>query len=231
LVVANLEGPITNEASKSVGTAPGAAGNYTFTFPTSTAQLLFSYNIRMVNLGNNHIWNFGASGVRSTIEFLEKAGVEYFGNPLDSNMATKDIHGVSLAFINYNEFGGSATTTIEQIQEARIQGRLPIVYTHWGVEYATTSPEYIRTIARSFVDSGAEIVIGSHPHVVEEREFYREKYIYYSLGNLFFDQYWNSDVRRGLMLNVDFDSSGVRFIEEISVELQRDRRTCPLNNA
>jgi poly-gamma-glutamate synthesis protein (capsule biosynthesis protein) len=182
----------------------------------------------MVNIGNNHIENFGTSGVRSTKQALEDAQVEYFGDPIDDGVAEKDFGDVHLSLINYNEFGGSATATIQHIQEARAQGRLAVVYTHWGVEYATTSPEYIRTLARTFVDSGAEIVIGSHPHVVEEREFYRDKYIYYSLGNLIFDQYWNDDVRRGLMLNVDFDSTGVRYVEEIPVELMRDRRTCPV---
>lgn len=53
LVVANLEGPITSHASKSVGSKVGGGGNYTFTFPTSTADLLFRHNIRIVNLGNN----------------------------------------------------------------------------------------------------------------------------------------------------------------------------------
>ncbi|MEK7133452.1 MAG: CapA family protein [Patescibacteria group bacterium] len=228
LVVANLEGPITDKPSKSMGTPPGSDGNYTFTFPTSTAALLAAHNIRLVNIGNNHIKNFGTSGVRSTISALDDARVKYFGDPLDHTVAAEDFGDIHLAFINYNEFGGNTTTTIRQIEDARMAGTLPIVYTHWGVEYATTSPEYIRTLARRFIDAGAEIVVGSHPHVVEEREFYREKYIYYSLGNFIFDQYWNGDVRRGLVLNVAFDKAGVQYVEEIPVELGRDRRTCPL---
>ena len=216
LVVANLEGPITDNASKSMGTAPGADGNYTFTFPTSTPALLFAHNIRLVNIGNNHIENFGLDGVRSTIAALSGARIDYFGDTIDRTMEAKDIGGVPLAFINYNEFvGGAASTTVMQIQAAREQGMLPIVYAHWGIEYATTSPARIRVLARLFVDSGAELIIGSHPHVIEEREFYREKYIYYSLGNLIFDQYFDEDVRRGLMVRVVFDARGVQYVERV----------------
>lgn len=241
LVVANLEGPITGHVSKSIGSTPGGEFNYTFTFPTSTAPLLAAHGVAMVNLGNNHIANFGAAGIASTTEALAASGVGYFGNPPEYATASGSFGGVRLAFINYNEFGPStgstgspqtgpgqaASTTIRQIREARAAGELPIVYTHWGVEYATTSSVYIRELAHQFIDAGAEIVIGSHPHVVEEREFYREKYIYYSLGNFIFDQYWSDDVRHGLLVEVEFTPAGVEWVQEIPLELGRDRRTCP----
>lgn len=238
-VIANLEGPITEHRSKSAGSTPGGEFNYTFTFPTSTAALLKRHNVSLVNLGNNHITNFGVSGLSSTTELLKAAGVGYFGLPAMSahaeqagdppayNVAAGSFGGVRLAFINYNEFGGDATTTRKQIRDARAAGELPVVYTHWGVEYATTSSAYSRELAHSFIDAGAEIVIGSHPHVVEEREFYKGKYIYYSLGNFIFDQYWNDDVRHGLLIKVAFTSNGVEWVQEIPVELGRDRRTCP----
>ena len=228
LVVANLEGPITSNASKSVGSIPGSAANYVFTFATSTAALLREHGIRMVNLGNNHILNFHNAGVRSTIRYLSAAGVDYFGDPLSFRVATSSVGGVHLAFINYNEFGGDTQTTIRQIKEARASGLIPVVYTHWGVEYATTSPLRLRRLAHEFVDAGAEIVFGSHPHVVEEREIYGGKYIYYSLGNLIFDQYWNDDVSHGLMVKVAFDARGVMSVQDIPVALSRDRRTCPV---
>jgi poly-gamma-glutamate capsule biosynthesis protein CapA/YwtB (metallophosphatase superfamily) len=228
LVVANLEGPITATSSRSVGSAVGAPDNFTFTFPSSTAELLRAHHIRIVNIGNNHILNFGNDGVRSTISALTSAGVGYFGDPLSATVAAGSFDGVPLAFINYNEFvnHGEASTTLSQIREARAAGQIPIVYTHWGVEYATTSPERIHTLAHEFVDAGAAIVIGSHPHVVEEHEMYNGVPIYYSLGNFIFDQYWNDDVRHGLLLRVTVTAQGVGALEEIPVELEHDRRTC-----
>lgn len=234
-VVANLEGPITEHASVSATSTPGGKSNYTFTFATSTAPLLFNHNIRVVNLGNNHILNFGTAGVRATVSELEKAGVWYFGDPIYNTIYIEPVFSpIVFAFINYNEFGptsspaSAASTTVENIQSVRKTGALPIVYAHWGIEYATTSSAYSRELAHSFVDAGAELVVGSHPHVVEEHEIYNGKYIYYSLGNFIFDQYFNDDVRTGLLLKVTFDHKGVAAIKEIPIHLETDRRTCPV---
>ena len=118
--------------------------------------------------------------------------------------------------------------TLGQVGAARAAGEIPIVYAHWGIEYATTSPEYVRELARSFIDAGAELVVGSHPHVVEESEIYKGNTIYYSLGNFIFDQYFSEDVRNGLLLEAVFNSSGVAAIKEIPIKLEHDRRTCPM---
>lgn len=235
LVVANLEGPITTNPSTSELSSPGDSNNYTFTFPLSTADLLVAHNIRLVNIGNNHIENFGNDGVRSTIATLTHSGVDYFGDPISFHEATTTINSIPLAFINYNEFGpsdggrasGNASTTLHQIRDARAEGFIPVVYTHWGIEYEVANDNQ-KSLAHQFVDAGAEIVIGSHPHVVQEHEVYKGKYIYYSLGNLIFDQYWDDAVRHGLMLQITFGPTGIETVKEISVELEHDRRTCEI---
>jgi poly-gamma-glutamate synthesis protein (capsule biosynthesis protein) len=230
LVVANLEGPITATSSRSVGSAIGSEENFVFTFPLSTAALLASHRIGVVNLGNNHVTNFGEDGVRSTIRALTDAGVGYFGDPLSQAVAAREVRGVHLAFINYNEFEPSSTasTTVAQIGEARARGDVAIVYAHWGIEYATTSAPYMHVLAHEFADAGAALVVGSHPHVVQEHEAYHGAYIYYSLGNFIFDQYWSDAVRHGLVLQVTFTPQGLQSIKEIPVELEHDRRTCPV---
>ena len=233
LVVANLEGPITSNSSESVDSVMGAPQNYVFTFPTTTGAILYAHNIRVVNLGNNHIDNFGTDGEISTVEALNDAHVDYFGDPASSTVAKKVISGVPLAFINYNQFikpghgGTSASTTVEQIIAARKDGYVPVVYTHWGIEYATSSPLFVHVLAHEFIDAGAEIVIGSHPHVVEESEIYNGKHIYYSLGNLVFDQYFAEGVQHGLMIEVHFDPHGVRSVKEIKINTLKSGITCP----
>ncbi|MDP3646354.1 MAG: CapA family protein [bacterium] len=232
LVVANLEGPITENRSVSATSTVGDPNNFTFTFAPEIAPLLHEHNIRMVNLGNNHISNFGVDGVRSTLAALDGSHVGYFGDPIDFSVAEHEIRGIHFAFINYNEFsvegrfasGGGAIT---HIREARAKGEIPVVYTHWGDEYVAAK-DSDKELARQFIDSGAEIVIGSHPHVVQGHEVYKGKHIYYSLGNFIFDQYWDDDVSHGLALEVRFKATGVESVREIPVELLRDRRTCPL---
>ncbi len=226
-VVGNLEGPITPNPSKSVGSAVGSHNNFVFTFPEYVAPLMKRHNIRAVSLGNNHIYNFGSEGVRDTVQSLKEQGIGYFGEPGEQSVSEIESEGVPLTFIGYNEFDGgwSAETTISQIEAARTKGRLPIVFSHWGDEYKPASKRQ-KDLAHRFIDAGAEIVIGAHPHVIQESEKYKEKYIYYSLGNFIFDQYWNEAVRTGLMVTVSFEPSGVVAVKEAKVELGRDRRTC-----
>lgn len=231
LAVANLEGPITHNQSVSEGSVVDTPENYTFTFAPEVATLLHAHNIRLVNLGNNHILNFGLVGEGMTKDYLHAAGVDYFGDTKNNTVAYVDVRGVQLAFINYNEFAPegwreNASTTLAQITEARARGFLPVVYTHWGDEYKTTAPERLQILARQFVDTGAEMVIGSHPHVVEQSEVYEGKYIYYSLGNFIFDQYFLPEVQRGLLLSIRFAPQGVVAVAEIPTVLSRDRRTC-----
>ncbi len=229
LVVANLEGPITPYPSISVGSIIGSGDNFTFTFPTTTATLLKRHNISVVNVGNNHILNFGDEGVHQTKRWLEEAGVQYFGDPHGSEhdrVARREVNGILFSFISWSDWtGGKRDAVLAQIALERSWGRLPIVYTHWGEEYVSPS-ERVQNLAHSFIDAGAEIVIGSHPHVVLEHEEYQGKYIYYSLGNLIFDQYFNEQVRSGLMLRIAFTEKGVSSITPIPTYLERDRRTC-----
>lgn len=229
LVVANLEGPITAEPSVSVTSQVGDSNNFTFTFPEATGELLARHNIRLVNLGNNHILNFGTKGEESTTGVLKAASVGYFGDTATQRVATTTLNRVPLAFVNYNQFSNTSTRarTIEQITAARSAGYLVVVYTHWGDEYLPAN-EQQKMLAHDFIDAGAEIVIGSHPHVIQEHEIYRGKHIYYSLGNLVFDQYWNDEVRRGLLVSVTFTRDGVVSIAEREIMLERDRRTCPV---
>lgn len=234
IVVANLEGPITSNPSKSLGSEPGDDNNYTFTFPESTAALLLAHNISAVNLGNNHILNFGYSGLAATTAALRDAGVGYFGEPSTNTAIGTDVGAVQVAFVGYNEFapGGAQNAeiqTLEKITTAKTKGYLPIVYAHWGEEYEPLANTEQRRLAHEFVDLGAVAVVGSHPHVVQDHETYKGAPIYYSLGNFIFDQYWDDAVTHGLLLKLGFGERGVLSVEEVPVVLGHDRRTCPVH--
>ncbi len=207
LVVANLEGPITNNPSVSETSVEGSHDNYVFTFPSETAALLKGENVGLVNIGNNHILNFKEDGVRQTKEYLETAGVGYFGSPLsgDERIAFLEIEGVRFGFVNYNEFVWKGNEkALSDIALAKEQTDFVIIYTHWGKEYVDATPE-MKTLAHEFIDVGADLVIGSHPHVVQVTEEYRGKWIYYSLGNLIFDQYFRPETQAGLIVRAVFD--------------------------
>lgn len=229
MVVANLEGPVTPYPSVSVGSVIGTPENFTFTFPPETAALLARHNIRLVNIGNNHIMNFGRDGLSHTKRYLEEADVDYFGDPDASEaerVARISARGIPVSFVNWSDWTSDKTDhTIAQVRKEAEEGNIVFVYTHWGDEYAPPPPRVV-ALARQFAEAGADIVVGSHPHVVLESEVHAGTPIYYSLGNFIFDQYWDESVKTGLMLRVIFSREGVEAVEEISVSLEEDRRTC-----
>ena len=237
LVVGNLEGPITPNASVSLVSRVGAPENFTFTFPTNTAKLLNKNNIKIVSLGNNHIGNFGKSGIESTKKYLSEAGVEYFGGLQgDESILRKEVSGNKLTFIAYNEFGGeNAKSVAEKIKTEREAGQKVIVFAHWGEEY-TTPPRRVKETAKLFAESGAFLIIGAHPHVIQESEnlispqsslYPKERVtpVYYSLGNFIFDQYWNKEVSTGLALVTKIKGDKIE-IEEQRVSIQKTGQTC-----
>jgi poly-gamma-glutamate synthesis protein (capsule biosynthesis protein) len=209
LVAVNLEGPITDNKSISLGTAPGSTNNYFFTFDPSVAKTLFNENIRLVDLGNNHITNFGNKGATATESYLDNANVSFLGAPIGIKSIIKNINGIKIAFVSYNEFAGDVQAeqkaVINEIESKKLKSDLVVVFSHWGIEYSPTETEYQKELAHKFIDAGADLIIGSHPHVIEPMETYNGKRIYYSLGNFVFDQYFNEDVRNGLGVVVKID--------------------------
>jgi poly-gamma-glutamate synthesis protein (capsule biosynthesis protein) len=229
LTVGNLEGPITPSPSVSLGTEPGSPMNFTFTFPPETAATLARNGIDAVSLGNNHISNFGLDGIAETRAYLDAAGVSYFGGTLgDEPVYRTFVSGIPFSFIAYNEFGGDSPEKVaDKISAEKAEGRTTIVFAHWGDEYATTT-ERVKNAARLFAFRGADAVIGSHPHIVQEHEYIGNTLVYYSLGNFIFDQYWNEDVSRGLAVLIHFSPAkdARASATEYPVILTRDGRTC-----
>lgn len=226
-VVANLEGPITSNFSRSVGSAVGESRHFLFTFDPLWAKTLFDANIRIVNLGNNHILNFGEAGLLETRKFLREAGVKFFGDPLDETLRAyvAEIRGKKIGFVNYNQFYKEGELrALADIDRLRPNVDTLFVYTHWGVEYVPANARQ-KELARRFIDRGADAVIGSHPHVVQEKEVYQGKTIYYSLGNFVFDQYFSPEVRRGLFVEAMITPDNTISFRDIPVALSPDGKT------
>jgi poly-gamma-glutamate synthesis protein (capsule biosynthesis protein) len=223
LVVGNLEGSITDKGSVSLGSVVGSPNNYMFTFPTSTAETLLEHNIQIVDLGNNHIGNFGKKAISETWSYLNKAGVHYFGGIVGNEPIYQTDNTIS--FVSYNEFGGQSSDKVAAIIAAeKAKGRMVIVYAHWGDEY-NEDVLRLRVVAEKFVKNGADIVIGSHPHIVLSHEHIGDVPVYYSLGNFFFDQYFESRVKKGLAVMFEISEDKID-ITEYPVMINTDGTTC-----
>ncbi len=228
LVVGNLEGPITDNPSISLGSEIGSPENFVFTFPPSTAKLLAKNNIRAVSIGNNHIGNFGYEGLTSTRRYLGEAGVDFFGGlEGDEDILRKEVGGVPFVFIAYNQFGGEDPLRVAskiKLERAENQKAKIIVFAHWGEEYVGPT-EHMRRSAKLFAESGADLVIGAHPHIIQEQEMFGETPVYYSLGNFVFDQYWNKEVSTGLGVIASFDDQDLKT-DTRKFDLRRSGQTC-----
>jgi poly-gamma-glutamate synthesis protein (capsule biosynthesis protein) len=206
LVVGNLEGPITNNQSVSLDSKMGEKNNYIFTFDPKLAKTLAEENIKLVNIGNNHIANFGSSGIENTRDYLTQSGVDFFGDPekIDKRMTFKNVKWLNIAFVNYNQFVlNGKQKTVDDISKAKnVKADMIIIYTHWGKEFVDQPDQKIKELAHEFVDAGADLIIGTHPHVVQSKEEYKGKMIYYSLGNFIFDQYFDPKTQTGLAVQI-----------------------------
>jgi len=215
LNVVNLEGPITREQSVSVGKSVEDPNHFRFTFdPEQTVNFLQANRINLVNIGNNHILNFHNDGLEQTEDVLRKGNISYFGNPLDLEkmVIVKNVNNRQIAFVNYNQFGKfTVADTVKIIQEVKHKTDFVIVYTHWGREYELVENDKQRNKAHQFIDAGADLIIGSHPHVVQSMEIYKNKAIFYSLGNFVFDQYFSEDVKSILGVGVLLENDKISF--------------------
>jgi poly-gamma-glutamate synthesis protein (capsule biosynthesis protein) len=225
-VIGNLEGPITENTSRSMGSIPDTPDNYTFTFPTEVASVLAKFNIKIVSIGNNHIGNFGLAGIASTTRYLTIAGVGYFGGLAGSSPVYRTtIKGKNLSFVNFNEFGGDLPLAVaDTVRTEKKHGQYVIVFAHWGDEYVEVPPR-VEKWAEMFVHAGASLIIGTHPHVVQKNVLIDGVPVYYSLGNFIFDQYWNDEVSHGEVVEATIVGDTVTT-SALPVALTKDRRTC-----
>lgn len=231
MVIANLEGTITSNPTVSVDTAWDDPNHFMFTFNPSIAPMLRRNNFAAVSLANNHSDDFGLEGVTQTKNYLSDSGIGFFGNTgfetqPKERVFIKNDSKPSIAFVGYNQFVDNGfKTALEDIHFATVEADLVIVMPHWGPEYKPTANNDIVNEAHQLIDAGADLIIGSHPHVVQQKEEYLGRTIYYSLGNFVFDQYFDERFQKGLLVGVEIFSEGSMSFTEIPIETQSTGQT------
>jgi poly-gamma-glutamate synthesis protein (capsule biosynthesis protein) len=210
----NLEGAITSSPSKTSGVKNA---DLVFTFDTKTAPLLAKYGVDIVSLANNHSYNFGISGLNETKQNLIEAGVKFFGDPFNKSEISSivEVDGFKIAFIGYHEFyNQDYSFVLEEIREKKTTSDFVVVSPHWGQEYYTKIPASNQELAREFIDAGANLVLGTHPHVIQPIEIYNNGVIFYSLGNFIFDQDFSFNTTHGLAVRLVLTIEDGLIVEE-----------------
>jgi poly-gamma-glutamate synthesis protein (capsule biosynthesis protein) len=210
-LIGNLEGTLTTNPSI-------AQANHSilrFTFDPHFAEVLSSLGFTAVSLANNHALDFGEFGYDDTVHYLEAEGIGVFGAPFnDSHLAMRTtLKKKNLCLVGYHSlFKSDYAMVVQKITSIRFACDYLIVMAHWGEEYTHKPIAQQREAAHAFIDAGADLIIGAHPHIVEPLEIYKNHAIFYSLGNFLFDQGFSAQVKRGLTVEVELDSSTTRFI-------------------
>lgn len=216
LFMVNEEFPFSSRGT------PAPDKQYTFRLPPERVSLFREMSIDLVTLANNHALDYGREALLDTCATLEEAGIPYVGagENLDraKAMYTTEIRGKTLGFLGATrvipvaDWAASSTRPgmlstydpsllLEEIRKGRENCDYLVVYLHWGIERNEFPEEYQRQIGRQCIDAGADLVIGSHPHVLQGIEYYRSRPIVYSLGNYVF----GSSIPRTVLLTVSWD--------------------------
>lgn len=208
--VANLEGSFTRNQSIAVKDHSVLR----FTFDPLFLPELEETGFDVVSMANNHAWDFGSAGYEENLTYLTERGIKAFGSPFNTKnlSAVTEVKGIKIAFVGYHEFySPRLQPVLDEIKRLRVENDFIIVYPHWGVEYLArfTPDQQIR--AHAFIDAGADVVIGAHPHVIEPIEIYRNKAIFYSLGNFLFDQDFSLPTKQGLSLGIELTEGSVKY--------------------
>ncbi len=201
--VGNLEGPI-NEKPKEF-----SKGLLMFSFDKKSVQSLIDGNFSLVSLANNHTLNMERTGLEETKTILKENNISFAGDPLECDgdySYQKDgitYYAVNVTFSN-NCSNKQIATEISNLKFYNPETFL-VVLIHWGTEYKTASSKDQQTLAHLMIDSGADLIVGGHPHVVQNIEQYNGKLIFYSLGNFIFDQYYllDENVKKGLGVGLE----------------------------
>jgi len=222
--LANLESPIISNCPE------GKTGTFTFCGdPQFLPQL--KQNKFILNLANNHIFNYSEDGFSQTKSFLDSQKISYvFSHDSESEFFQTKINGISFGFlgfdlITYPNFDQSRI--IKLISKYNPQVDWLIVSIHWGNEYLPQAESWRVSLAHQMIDAGADIIHGHHPHVIQNQEIYQNKPIYYSLGNFIFDQNWSKETSTSEIINLTLTKSQIIKTETIPLTIKNNSRPEP----
>ncbi|WP_160719050.1 CapA family protein [Bacillus sp. USDA818B3_A] len=225
LSVVNLETSIT-----SGGTKQGK--QYTFRSDPIALTGLKNAGFQLVSLANNHSLDYGQTGFTDTLANLHQYQLDYVGGGHNREEAYKagtySLNGKTVKILAFSKVlpdyswvatdskpglaNGYDLNLIEKtIQIEKADADFLFVFIHWGVEKNRTPEPFQREWARGIIDAGADGVIGSHPHVLQGFEYYKNKPIAYSLGNFLFPDYIKGNAAQTGILHLDLDENHIKM--------------------
>jgi poly-gamma-glutamate synthesis protein (capsule biosynthesis protein) len=228
----NLESPFSDRG-------PVVENGMVFKAEPEMIESLSIAGIDVVSTANNHARDRGSHGVEFTLDLLAKAGIAAVGTGLTAEAAHQGAvlarNGVRFGFLAYtfDQSNGNYSDRDDRIamldpdrmteDVKSMLGRADVVTVsmHAGWEYYRRPNPWQQKFARTAIDAGASVVVGHHPHVTQTVEKYASGIVFYSLGNLVFDQFQSKETQRGAIADVRFVGSRLVGYGTIPVEIVR----------
>ncbi len=219
-----------------------APKSYVFFTPPEALGALKASGVDYVTIGNNHIYDYLAPGLESTIAALDASGLGWSGAGLTEAQSLQpyrvDLGGNRMSFLGFLGWEGNFTpnqvaqggakggaafgssANISQAVRTEVeQGFLPVVQYHGSLEYSDEPTLVTESRLKQSIDEGAVIAIGHHPHIVQGFEIYQGKLIAYSMGNFMFDQF-HYTTKRSYLLYVWMDGDILHRAEVMPLRIK-----------
>ncbi|MHB9019560.1 MAG: CapA family protein, partial [Minisyncoccota bacterium] len=192
---------------------------------------------------NNHIWDYGKDALLDTLKILKENNILSVGavENLDeaNSLVIKEVRENKIGFLAYTDlysnsfeagrdYPGISSFDLEkvskQISEIKASGAVDIIFVslHWGDEYEGIAGEKQKEISRKLIDAGADVIVGHHPHVVQEFEEYGGGLIFYSLGNFVFDQNFSEETMSGYLVKIKIFDKKISDWEVVETKINKD---------
>jgi len=216
----------TNFEAALAGGDSGYTGYPKFNSPDEMATTLKEAGYDLVITSNNHILDRGYLGAIRTMSVLRNAGLDIVGTYQSQeekdSFLIKDLEGIQVGYLAYSYgtngipvpeehpyfFGFlNKDTILKEVNQLRSKVDVLVLVLHWGVEYSLQPTEEQQELARIFLEAGVDVILGSHPHVIQPMEIMKinnqDKFVIYSMGNFIGDQR-GVERNSGVILNISF---------------------------
>lgn len=229
----NLENPVSTK-----GLSQGSV--YSFRAKPETLEGLKFAGFDVMSIANNHMFDWGGEAFTDTMDHLSSESIEFVGGAKKIEETKIPVvfqkAGEKICYLAYTEFASQGTprgvqgmaflntrSVVSDIDSANNHGcSIIVISLHWGNEYEVQASPEQKKVAQAFIDAGAKVVIGHHPHVLQEIEKYKDGLIAYSLGNFVFDQNFSEDTRKSAILNVYIKDGKITSFETVPIRFTKD---------
>lgn len=213
ITIVNMEGTLTKSAARE-------SKKFAFKGPLEYAEILPLGDVEVAGFANNHNADYGPQSHSDTIRALEGAGIMVASESRIAYYTAKNVKVAVIAMYELDDHRDIEENLEQYINTAREEGaEVVVVYFHWGNEREYAPDENQIYLGHAAVDAGADMVVGSHPHVIQGYENYNGRWIFYSLGNFCYGGHSGPADKDTMIVQKTFTLNGDGVVVDDQIEV------------